>query len=200
VLRPHDAEQFRRAMPWFPGTSSKRNKLWQGATPPDPVAVAKALGFDAIYTDETGVSTTTATLTSPSDFTNAAWTKTGSTVTHGFSDPAGGSSADRIEETAVTSGHGVSQALVTAGYPEGHFPRMRVAVAVDSSSSPARNHVGVGQFEAGLVNPRSYVIIHAGTCSKRLLRKINNSPKQRSGMKFSQNLLQRSEPSAIGEV
>src|SRR5687767_12898099 len=44
------------------------------------------------------------------------------------------------------------------------------------------------------------VIIHGGTLSKRLLRKISNSPRQKSGMKFSQNLLQRSERRAMGEV
>src|SRR5262245_53888491 len=47
---------------------------------------------------------------------------------------------------------------------------------------------------------RDKVIIHDGTLSMRLLRKISNSPMQRSGMKLSQNLLQSSDRSAIGDV
>src|SRR5918994_1942642 len=44
------------------------------------------------------------------------------------------------------------------------------------------------------------IIIQFGTPSIRLLKKTSNSPRKRSGNKFSQNLLQSSVLSDIGEV
>src|ERR1043166_2300955 len=43
-------------------------------------------------------------------------------------------------------------------------------------------------------------IIHDGTRSKRLLKKISSSPSKNSGMKFNQNLLQSTDLRPMGRV
>lgn len=51
------------------------------------------------------------------DFTNAAWTKTAVAVTTGFMAPNGQPTSDRLLETAVTSGHRVTQIVTTPDLP-----------------------------------------------------------------------------------
>lgn len=64
------------------------------------------VGFEA---GNAGVTTSSASITAPTDFTNAAWTKTTTTLTSGQSDPDGGTNAFLLTATATGLSSGLSQ-------------------------------------------------------------------------------------------